>query len=187
LGGVRVSTGGGRFKTVTNTGGGYLLAFDGALNDTIVFEHPRLRLFHVEDLVQTISMPAGAHGQASVVIPSYATLRKTLCGRNETGTESQGLMVGYVRDAAGRPVPGAHVWATWQILWIEQNGRLISTNQQGTVETDSNSDGSYVMCGFTRNAKITAKIGIAGKTTVAEKLDFPSSMVMEHDFVFGAR
>jgi len=96
-------------------------------------------------------------------------------------------MAGYVRDAAGRPVPRAHVWATWQILWIEQNGRLIATNQQGTVETDSNSDGSYVMCGFTRNSKITAKIGIAGKTTVAEKLDFPSSMVMEHDFVFGAR
>jgi hypothetical protein len=187
LRGVQVSTGGGRFKTVTNAGGAYELAIDGALNDTIVFEHPRLRLFHVEERVQTISMPAGARGQASVVIPSYATLRNTLCGRNELGTESQGLMAGYVRDAAGRPVPRAHVWATWQILWIEQNGRLIATNQQGTVETDSNSDGSYVMCGFTRNSKITAKIGIAGKTTVAEKLDFPSSMVMEHDFVFGAR
>jgi hypothetical protein len=132
-------------------------------------------------------MPAGAHGQASVIIPSYESLRKRLCGQNETGTEAQGFMAGYVRDAAGRPVPLAHVWATWQILWVEQNGRLVSTNQQRTVETDSNSDGSYMMCGFTRNAQITAKVGMAGKNTVQEKLAFPANMVLEHDFQLGSR
>jgi hypothetical protein len=187
LSGVQVSTGGGRFKTQTRSGGGYELAIDGALNDTIVFEHPRLRLFHIAERLQSISMPAGAHGQASVIIPSYESLRKRLCGQNETGTEAQGFMAGYVRDAAGRPVPLAHVWATWQILWVEQNGRLVSTNQQRTVETDSNSDGSYMMCGFTRNAQITAKVGMAGKNTVQEKLAFPANMVLEHDFQLGSR
>ena len=187
LSGVQVSTGGGRFKTQTRSGGGYELAIDGALNDTIVFEHPRLRLFHIAERLQSISMPAGAHGQASVIIPSYESLRKRLCGQNETGTEAQGFMAGYVRDVAGRPVPRAHVWATWQILWVEQNGRLVSTNQQRTVETDSNSDGSYMMCGFTRNAQITAKVGMAGKNTVQEKLAFPANMVLEHDFQLGSR
>src|SRR5450759_676806 len=187
LRGVQVSTAGGRFKTLTSSGGGYELAIDGALNDTIVFEHPRLRLFHIAERRQSISMPAGAHGQASVIIPSYESLRKRLCGQNETGTEAQGFMAGYVRDAAGRPVPLAHVWATWQILWVEQNGRLVSTNQQRTVETDSNSDGSYIMCGFTRNAQITAKVGMAGKNTVQEKLAFPANMVLEHDFQVGSR
>jgi hypothetical protein len=187
LSGVQVSTGGGRFKTQTRSGGGYELAIDGALDDTLVFEHPRLRLFHIADRVQPFSMPAGGHGRASVVIPSYESLRKRLCGRNETGTEAQGFMAGYVRDAAGKPVPRAHVWATWQILWVEQNGRLVSTNQQRTVETDSNSDGSYMMCGFTRNAQITAKVGIAGKNTVQERLAFPTNMVLEHDFQLGAR
>ena len=187
LSGVQVSTGGGRFKTQTRSGGGYELAIDGALNDTIVFEHPRLRLFHIAERRQSISMPAGAHGQASVIIPSYESLRKRLCGQNETGTEAQGFMAGYVRDAAGKPVPRAHVWATWQVLWVEQNGRLVSTNQQRTVETDSNSDGSYMMCGFTRSAQITAKVGMAGKSTVQEKLAFPANMVLEHDFLLGAR
>lgn len=187
LSGVQVSTGGGRFKTQTRSGGGYELAIDGALNDTIVFEHPRLRLFHIAERLQPISMQAGAHGRASVIIPSYESLRKRLCGQNETGTEAQGFMAGYVRDAAGRPVPRAHVWATWQILWVEQNGRLVSTNQQRTVETDSNSDGSYMMCGFTRNAQITAKVGMAGKNTVQEKLAFPANMVLEHDFQLGSR
>ncbi len=187
LSGVQVSTGGGRFKTQTSSGGGYELAIDGALQDTLVFEHPRLRLFHIAERAQSISMPAGTRGRASVIIPSYGSLRKRLCGQNETGTEAQGFMAGYVRDAAGRPVPRAHVWATWQILWVEQNGRLVSTNQQRTVETDSNSDGSYMMCGFTRNAQITAKVGMAGKNTVQEKLGFPANMVLEHDFQLGAR
>jgi hypothetical protein len=187
LRGVQVSTSGGRFKTLTSSGGGYELLIDGALNDTIVFEHPRLRLFHIAERVQTISMPAGAHGQASVIIPSYVSLRKALCGRNETGTEAQGFMAGYVRDPAGKAVPHAHVWATWQVLWVEQNGRLVSTNQQRTVETDSNSDGSYMMCGFTRNAQITVKVDMAGKSPVQEKLAFPANMALEHDFQLGAR
>ncbi|MGH7650753.1 MAG: carboxypeptidase regulatory-like domain-containing protein [Gemmatimonadaceae bacterium] len=187
LGGVEVSTGGGRFKTVTGAGGHYALAVDGAISDSIVFEHPRLRLYHVADRVQSISLPAGSHGEANVLVPSYGTIRRTLCGQNETGTEAQGIAAGYVRDASGNPVPRAHVWATWRILWVEQNGKLVSTNQQRIVETDSGSDGSYLMCGFTRGAQITAKVGIAGRSTVEEKVVLPSNMVLEHDFHVGSR
>ncbi|HEX2693767.1 MAG TPA: carboxypeptidase regulatory-like domain-containing protein [Gemmatimonadaceae bacterium] len=187
LGGVQVSTGGGRFRTTTTAGGHYELAVDGALNDTITFDHPRLRLYRIAERRQLISLPAGARGVANLVVPSYGTIRTTLCGRNETSTDAQGIVTGYVRDAAGNPVPHAHVWATWQILWIEQNGRLVSTNQQRTVETDTGSDGSYLMCGFTKDARITAKVGIAGRSTVQEKIALPATMVLEHDFVIGAR
>ena len=187
LQGVQVWTGGGRFKTTTTAGGHYELAFDGPLSDTIVFEHPRLRLYRVATRVQSISLPSGTRGQANVLVPSYGTLRKRLCGQNETATESQGIAAGYVRDAGGKPVPNAHVWATWQILWVEQNGRLVSTNQQRTVETDTGSDGSYLMCGFTRGAQITAKVGMAGRNTMQEKLVLPTNMVLEHDFRLAAR
>ena len=187
LGGVQVSTRDGRFKALTNSGGRYELAIDGAFNDTLVFEHPRLRLFHIEERWQPLSLPSGSRAQASVIIPSYGSLRKRICGLNETGTEAQGFMAGDVRDAAGKPLPRAHVWATWQILWVQQNGRLVATNQQRTVEADTNSDASYLMCGFTRGAQITAKVGIAGKNTIQEKLAFPATMVLEHDFQFGAR
>jgi hypothetical protein len=187
LQGVQVSTGGGRFKTTTSAGGHYELAVDGPLSDTIVFEHPRLRLYRVATRMQLISVPSGARGQANVLVPSYGTLRRRLCGQNETATESQGIAAGYVRDAAGHPVPSAHVWATWQILWVEHNGRLVSTNQQRTVETDTGSDGSYLMCGFTRGAQITAKVGIAGRNTLTEKVVLPANMVLEHDFRLPAR
>jgi hypothetical protein len=187
LSGVQISTGGGRFKTTTNSGGRYQLLIDGAIDDTLVFDHPRLRLLHVAERWQPISLPSGARGQASVIVPSYATLRTRICGRNETGTEPQGFMAGYVREASGKPVPQAHVWATWQVLWVEQNGRLVSTNQQRVVETDTGNDGSFMMCGFTRGAQITAKVGIAGRNTIQEKLAFPPIMVLEHDFVLGPR
>jgi len=184
---VEVSTGVGRFKTRTSDGGRYELVIDGALADKVIFDHPRLRLLRIPERVQTVSVPPGSRGQAVVIIPSFGTLRSRLCGQNETGTEAQGMAVGYVRDAAGNPVRNAHVWATWQILWIEQNGRIISTNQQRTVETDTGPDGSYLMCGFTRGAQVTAKVGIAGKNTVQEKLVIPANMVLEHDFEIGAR
>jgi len=187
LQGVQVSTGGGRFKTTTTAGGRYELAADGPLSDTIVFEHPRLRLYRVASRMQIITLPSGARGQANVLVPSYGTLRRELCGQNETATESQGMAAGYVRDAAGRPVPNAHVWATWQILWVEQKGRLVSTNQQRTVETDTGSDGSYLMCGFTRGAQITAKVGMAGRNTVTENVVLPANLVLEHDFRLDAR
>ncbi len=184
---VDVSTGVGRFKTRTSDGGRYELVIDGALSDKVVFDHPRLRLFRIPERVQTVSVAPGSRGQAMVFIPSFGTLRSKLCGQNETGKEPQGMAVGYVKDAAGNPVRNAHVWATWQILWVEQNGRLVSTNLQRTVETDTGPDGSYIMCGFTRGAEVTAKVSIAGKNTVQEKLVIPQSMVLEHDFVLGAR
>ena len=182
LANVQVWTARGRYKTVTNQAGRYQLAIEGAINDSVVFDHPRLRLLHI-DRVQPISVPAGGRGQASLVVPSYATLRTTVCGRNATGTEAQGMMAGYVRDASGRPIARAHVWAAWPLQWVEQNGRLVATNRQMTVETDTNSDGSYLMCGFTRGAQITAKVGVAGHSTIEERLVLPTSLVLERDFI----
>ncbi len=185
LKGVVVSTGVGRFKTRTSDGGRYELVIDGALSDKVIFDHPRLRLLRIPERVQTVSVAPGSRGQAVVIVPSYATLRNRLCGQNETGTDAQGMAVGYVKDADGNPVRSAHVWTSWMIQWIEQNGRLVSTNQQRTVETDTGPDGSYMMCGFTKGAQITAKVGMAGKGTVQEKLVIPPSMVLEHDFRLG--
>ena len=181
------TTGVGRFKTRTSDGGRYELVIDGALSDKVIFDHPRLRLFRIPERVQNVSVAPGSRGQALVIVPSYATLRNRLCGPNETGTDAQGMAVGYVRDSTGNAVRNAHVWVTWQVQWIEQSGRLVSTNQQRTVETDTGPDGSYMLCGFTKGAQITAKVGMAGKSTVQEKLVIPPSMVLEHDFQIGAR
>jgi hypothetical protein len=79
------------------------------------------------------------------------------------------------------------VWATWQVHWLEQGGRLVATNLQKTVETDTGPDGSYMVCGFTKDAQITAKVARAGQNTVEEKLVLPASMVLEHDFKLGAQ
>jgi hypothetical protein len=181
LKGVIVSTGVGRFKARTNEGGRYELVIDGALSDKVIFEHPRLRLLRIP-AVQTVSVAPGSRGQAVVFIPSFATLRNRLCGQNETGTDAQGMAVGYVKDADGNAVRGAHVWASWQVQWIEQGGRLVSTNLQKTVETDTGPDGSYMVCGFTKGAQITAKVARAGQNPLEEKLVLPASMVLEHDF-----
>ena len=185
LRGVQVSLG--QYKTATSQGGRYELAVNGAVSDKLIFDHPRLRLFRVAGRVQNVSVAPGSRAYASVIVPSFATIRRQLCGQNETGTESQGMVVGYVRDGAGNPISNAHVWATWRLLWIEQNGRLVSTNQQRTAETDTGPDGSYVLCGFTRNAQITARASMAGRGTAELKITLPPNMVQEYDFQLGAR
>ena len=187
LANVRVWTAGGRYKTVTNSAGRYELAIDGPINDSIVFDSPRLRLLNVPNVVQAVSLPSGGHGQAYLIVPSYATLRASVCGRNVTGTESQGMVAGYVRDASGRPIARAHVWASWPLQWVEQNGKLVASNRQMTVETDTNGDGAYLMCGFTRGAQITVKVGAAGHNTIEERLALPGTLVLERDFRFGSR
>ncbi len=59
LNGVEVSTGGGKFKAITNSGGRYELNVEGPINDRLVFDHPRLRLFRIAEQVQAVSLPAG--------------------------------------------------------------------------------------------------------------------------------
>jgi hypothetical protein len=187
LANVRVWTAGGRYKALTNSAGRYELAIDGPINDSLVFDHPRLRLLNVPNMVQAVSLPSGGRGQAYLIVPSYATLRASVCGRNVTGTDSQGMVAGYVRDAAGKPLARAHVWASWPLQWVEQNGRLVASNRQMTVETDTNADGAYLMCGFTRGAQVTVKVGAAGHNTIEERLVLPGTLVLERDFRFGAR
>jgi hypothetical protein len=43
------------------------------------------------------------------------------------------------------------------------------------------------MCGFTRGAQITLKVGAAGHNTLEERIVLPGTLVLEHDIRFGTR
>ncbi len=186
LPGVEVSTFSGSHRTSTNRGGGYELATDGATTDSLVFDHPRLRLFRVPR-VRPVLVASGGRAQVSVVIPSVAALRQTLCPAGGSRLQPSGLAVGYVRDDAGNPVADAQVSATWQVLWIEEKGRLISTNERRSVDGRTNADGSYLLCGFTRDTPVTIRVTVDGTPRVEERYPIPRSMVLERDFRIPAR
>jgi len=186
LGGVAVSTFSGSHKTTTNRGGGYELWMSGAVYDSLVFDHPRLRLFRVPQ-VRTVSVPSGARAQVSVVIPSYAALRQSLCSESGSRAQPGGLAIGYVRDDSGNPVPNATVSATWQVLWIEEKGRLVSTNERRTAAVQTAADGSYLLCGFRRDTPVTLRVAVRAISRVEEQLPVPRHMVLERDFRIPAR
>jgi hypothetical protein len=87
-----------------------------------------------------------------------------------------------VLDAAGEPIANAQVSATWQILWTEEKGRLVATKQQRTVDTQTGPDGSYLLCGFTRDAPIAMTVSVDGTRRAEESLTLPRTMVLERDF-----
>lgn len=184
LAGVGVSTVSGAHKTATNRGGGYELLVE-RLEDSLVFEHPRLRLFRVPTVVP-VTISSGGAAQASVIVPGYAALRKALCPAT-TSRQPAGLAVGYVRDESGNPVADAQVAATWQVLWTEEKGRLVSTKQSRRVDVRTAADGSYVICGFTRDAPVALAVITDGRLRVEDRVAVPTTMVLEHDFRIAAR
>ena len=181
LAGVSVSTVSGSHKTTTNRGGGYELWMSGSVSDTLVFDHPRLRLFRVPQ-VRAVSAPSGARAQVSVVIPSYVALRQALCSESGSRAQPGGLAIGYVRDQAGNPVPNATVSATWQVLWVEEKGRLVSARQNRTTSVQTAADGSYLLCGFGRDTPVTFRVAVRAVNRLEEQLPVPSHMVVERDF-----
>lgn len=181
LAGVSVSTVSGRHKTTTNRGGGYELWMSGAVSDSLIFDHPRLRLFRIPQ-VRAVSVPSGARAQVSVVIPSHAALRQALCAESGSRAQPGGLAIGYVRDGAGNPVPNATVSATWQVLWVEEKGRLVSTNERRTTEVRTAPDGSYLLCGFGRDTPVTLAVAVRAAKRLEEQVPVPRHMVVERDF-----
>ncbi|HEU4747269.1 MAG TPA: hypothetical protein VFS56_02120, partial [Gemmatimonadaceae bacterium] len=181
LAGVSVRTVSGSHKTTTNRGGGYELTMSGAVSDSLVFDHPRLRLFRVPQ-VRAVSVPSGARAQVSVVIPSHAALRQALCSGSGSQAQPGGLAIGYVRDAAGNPVPNATVTASWQVLWVEDRGRLVATKATRTTEVQSAADGSYLLCGFGRDTPVTFRVAVRAATRLEEQVPVPREMVVERDF-----
>ena len=186
LSGVEVSTPSGSQRTSTNAGGGYELLLDSGVVDSVVFDHPRLRLFRVPRVMPVFLNDRGG-AQIVVAIPSHVALRQTLCSGGGSRLQPSGLAVGYVRDDAGNPVADAMVSATWQVLWTEERGRLISTNQRRTTDVRTAADGSYLICGYTRDAPVTFRVATGGILRLDEHVPVPRTLVIERDFRVRAR
>jgi hypothetical protein len=183
--GVEVTTTSGRYRTTTNRGGGYELAVDDGLVDTLIFDHPRLRLLRIPR-VRPVAVRSGTKTQVTIMIPTFTALRQAHCA-TQRSTPPSGLAVGFVRDVAGNPVPNALVSAKWQVQWIEENGRLVAARQLRAVDTQTAADGSYLLCGFTRDAQVTLRVTVDGTPRVEETIPFPRGMVLERDIRLPAR
>ena len=183
--GVEVRTTSGRYRTTTNRAGGYSLAVEGGMTDTLIFDHPRLRLLRIPR-ERAVAVRNGAHSQVTLMIPSFTSLRQSHCAAARSAAVP-GMAIGYVRDASGNPVVDAVVSAAWQLQWIEENGRLVATRQQRTVDTRTATDGSYLLCGFTRDTQVSLRVTVDGTPIVEETVPFPRSMVLERDIRLPAR
>jgi hypothetical protein len=111
----------------------------------LVFEHPTLDSLGVAIPRYDILLKPGARVIADVATPSHRTLWDG-CTRVAEAASSggDGLVLGIVRAAGDqRPLVGALVRASWVVL----SASVVGTARTYTVETKTNADGGYRLCG----------------------------------------
>jgi hypothetical protein len=112
----------------------------------LIVEHPALDSLGVVGPHYDMLLKPGARTIADVGSPSHATLWAECVRPKDMSTSStDGLVIGTVRSARDqRPLAGALVRATWVML----SPSAVEAAHSYTVETRTNADGVYRVCGL---------------------------------------
>lgn len=133
------------------------------------FVHPRLEALGLAPIARPVRVEAGIEARAAVAIPSPATIRHVICGR-EAG--SGGVLVGVVRDErTGTPVAGAQVTAAW---------RTTDYPEMALAETDA--AGRYALCGLPLDTRLSLWVSRDDQRTGNDFIRLAESMFEQKDF-----
>jgi hypothetical protein len=134
---------------------------------------PRLAAF---GLVPPLIVREVIPGEVSFLqlhMPSVADLLRVACEGSDA--PDAGAIVGRVLDAAGRPVPGATVRATWSSLEA-LGGDALLRNTSG-LETTTGADGTYRLCGVARREPLEVVSVVDGVERAGDVLTIPEDQV----------
>jgi hypothetical protein len=132
----------GTFRIDSVRPGGYLIGFF----------HPTLDSLGIDLLPKHFVAPGAGEQHVDLAIPSPHSLMTQLC-RSPAPSDSTGILLGHVRDAASRQPRVGSVTIVWWELIIGQGG-IRRNRQQFPVKTDSL--GYYALCGVPADAELTA-------------------------------
>lgn len=176
LGGGRAVTAdaAGTFRFDSLPPGSYLVAFAHALLD-------RLR---VEVAPRVVDLGRGAGSvRVDLAVPALERVRAVVCGATQAPSDSSGLLVGRVRDAADdAPVANATVVLTWSELSLGVGG--VHTDRRRVIAT-TRAGGSYVVCGVPIGEEIVATAAAAGRASGEVALEVPPRGFVLRDLSLG--
>lgn len=115
--------------------------------------------------------------------PPGEEVARRVCGESD---ESPVLMVGWVTDQIGRPLPAAEVEAEWtrKTLTVRPGGRppTLTRNRRST-ETMTRSDGTYVLCNVSIGTVVDVKSQWRGKSGPETTVQTPPRGIIRVDMV----
>jgi hypothetical protein len=168
IAGARVGAVGWNQEAFTDAQGAFALLGMREGTYEVRFVDPRLAAF---GLLPPLSVREVIPGEVSYVqlhMPPVGELLRGVCG-GEPGAAEDGVLVGRVLDATGRPVANATVRATWS-TYDAPGGDPASLMVRTTdgVETTTGADGIYRLCGVLRGVRLEIVSIVDGVERTAE-------------------
>lgn len=119
----------------------------------------------------------------TIAVPSFATLWRAACGERPAPADS-GFVYGTVRSGLdGRDLPAAGIELTWADIRV-QNIRELS-GRRYRVETESDANGEYSICGVPLDAGLRVQARNGGLASAALDLLPTGRRIMRRDLLLG--
>lgn len=158
LAGARVSLAGTADSTRTDAEGRFTLPHLTEGVYALAFDHPRLDSLHFVPEAALVTVVPPQELRRDLAIPSVASILATPC--HTAQGSAVGAAVGHVTDrAAGEPLPGVPLFATWEVPGSTDTGHAAAVSDDG---------GGYRFCELPVGARVRIVARLEGDSAVAQ-------------------
>ena len=167
------------FTTTADAAGHYRVAGLPAGRFGIVFQHDALNALGIEAPLRAFELGTDTSVVMNLAIESGPVTRLRSCGK-DAGGESDGMLAGYVVDAARvSPIPHATVVIRWIETALQRSGFRAVPKEKTVTAGD---DGRYLACGVPSDVGIDVDVSAQSFLHVAGRVTIPPGGAARQDF-----
>jgi hypothetical protein len=155
--------------------------FDGVRPGSYIigFFHPAVDSLGIELVPRRVSVPATGIQRVDLAIPPARSLVAQLC-QTSAARDSNGLLLGHIRDAETRQPRSGTVTVLWMELVIGQGG--IHRNRQ-QIPVKSDDLGWFALCGLPSDADLQASAVAGDEESGVVEVRVPAGGLVIRDFL----
>jgi Carboxypeptidase regulatory-like domain/TonB-dependent Receptor Plug Domain len=150
------------------------------------FFHPMLDSLGIEAPLRDVFVDQRRPVRSDLGIPSPATLRRAMCGRQlgaRATTDSGAVVVGFVRDARTQnALPNATVSAQWSEVTLSVRG-IERRSPRNVVRTTA--EGWFLLCDIPGDGPVQFLATAGSDSTDRLEMSMPRTLFMRRDFYVG--
>ncbi len=162
-----VSLSGARLETVADARGVFRIdSIPPGAYDAVAW-HPRVDSLLMPAATSRVSISSGAQSRVTITTATWSALTAAHC-HNAPRSDTTGIALGVVRDAAGRPRANVAVTALWTVGG-SRAGQAVLTDM--VAETVTAENGTYAFCALPVARTAVLHAGVVGRGGVTVRAD----------------